>query len=125
MEKTTDKNMHEGLEHSALRDGISVGFSKYSFDHPEKPNQAGFPFNSTNTAKALFRINEKKEDIKYAEKMLVKEVEFFAHITLMESFGWNEFDTSEFLPKEGKYWMSFIGTDEEYKELCKKCDFTE
>lgn len=125
MKETTDKNMHDQFENSALRDGISTGFIVYSFTHPEKPNQKGFPFNSTNTYKALFRINQKKEDIVYAEQMLQKEIEYFAHINLMESFGWYEFDISEFITKDGEYWKSFIGTDEEYKKLCKDHNYSE
>jgi hypothetical protein len=58
-------------------------------------------------------IERIKLDVKREENIL-------AFYTVMQFKGWKEFDVSEVVTKTGTHFVSFIGTEEEYKTLLER-----
>jgi len=111
-----NSEIHSGLDKKEIRDFLSLALVKI-FEAITINAPKIIPFDEKNPKE--WSIKEADEQIKYYQRRKELLTEQLAVIKLIEYRSWLEFDVSDYTQKDLKYktWMSFIGTEDEYKEL--------
>ena len=111
----TWEDHHVGLPEKELRDFFSIHFATLSRGS-EKQSP---PFGLKGFEYSLKSIELQIEDLN-KEKIRIQTL--LGLTRLMEERGWSEFDTSEHIGMNNnlKWYMSFIGTQEEFNNFIKK-----
>ena len=110
--------IHNGLEKSEIRDFLSIGLLKLDKEENENKKESS---NYNREVVLDWCIRDAEAQIKYLKKYIEINRGRQAIITLIKMNDWEEFDVSDETENDLKYnqWMSFIGTEEEHKELLK------
>jgi len=108
-----NSEIHNGLDKADVRDVIAQGLIN---SYGRESSVYGYS-SGTRLEQAAEKLRIAKENYE-----AIKEQEAF--ITIMKSLGWEEFDVSDetFKDHEEKFWLSFIGTQEEYEVLIKQLE---
>jgi hypothetical protein len=115
-----DTEMHIGFEDAELRNGIGFGLANNYLPITDT-YKLPYPSNdATDIERILYRISLKNLEIERIKLDVKREENILAFYTVMQFKGWKEFDVSEVVTKTGTHFVSFIGTEEEYKTLLER-----
>lgn len=111
---------------------INIGFPQFEIrEHVSKRLMEIFELETSNQKviipfdredPILWNIHDSEENIKFEKRKLKYLKEKYALVIIGKERSWNEYDVSEitFLEPGQKHWISFGGTEEEYKQLIDK-----
>ena len=106
-----NSEIHEGLDQQEVRNFLAHQLAEAWNTHP-RPISTGKPSDDI-LDKAISSAKDARD---LAERQIKNLEHKKAVVILVEKMGWKEFDVSEMTIKDGAWWWSFIGTEEEYKE---------
>ena len=115
-----DTEIHNGLPEKEIRDFFSESIGDLSMPS-DNLSKTYVPWNEKDPYKNI--IDNLKIDLINTEEEIKRYEHLRSVVTLVKSKGWNEHDCSDYVSKTGKYWKSFIGTEEEFEKFMKDNDF--
>lgn len=117
-----NSKIHLGFEKSYLRDFFAISLVRNL--EKEMSNKRKEVFKDYEFVKngLDYRIDFAKNEIKFQKKEIEIINQKKSLLLLMESENWSEFDVSDETEKDfdSDYWLSFIGTQEEFKKLLQQ-----
>lgn len=113
-----NSEIHTGLEKKEIRDFLTMTLETIGQKSFQKVT---IPFDSQKNKEDPFEwsIKNAEQDILFWQHTLQILKEKSSIYQIIKMMGWNEFDVSEETEKDLPYWMCFIGTDVEHRELIK------
>lgn len=107
-----DIDVHQGLDKKEIRDFLSNELAKNS-TRDIKARRVSY--NSNNPFQSA--IDSADSQIEYWTKIKNNSLASKVIFDLINSNGWSEHDISDYTTKTNDYYISFIGTEEEYNKL--------
>lgn len=120
----TDKDIHKGLKHEAIRNAITDTLNN-TLSGRLKVEDIPYPQTDSRIEMTVYRINKIRNDIKSREHDIKLEEQTLAMYTLMDLKGYEEFDVSDHVEKDQStiLYRCFIGTKEEYEKFMSDNNF--
>ena len=113
-----NRNIHSGLDQKEIRDFISISLMRIFKQECELKKET-IPYDKNNPYD--WGVKDTEAIIQFQQNHLILLKEKIAIFQIMKMCGWKEYDISDYTPKDIEYnnWMSFIGTEDEYKIILK------
>ena len=112
-----NSEIHNGFSQKEIRDFLSLQLKRIYNDECENKKEI-HPYSNFDPLE--WSIIEAQEQIRYNQKKIELIREKIAILKLIKNNKWQEFDVSDYVIKDKKSYMSFIGTEKEYNKLMLK-----
>ena len=120
MKKDKIKNLeiHQGLPNQIVREYLAEADAKAYYNYCNVKKEV-ILFNDYADDMDQFNIENLKAEIAHREKKLQYARQMKAIKTLIADEGWKIHDVSDYVLMQKPYFINFVGTDAEYKQLLK------
>ena len=117
-----DNEIHQHFEKSEIRDLLAHVIRDWTVKNV-KINEEAINLNFNHLTGIDYIIKSHEIELNRYKALLKNDNDLKAAITLIELMGWDEHDISDNVMKShDTFCLSFIGTDEEYKQLLSIID---